>query len=741
MSTAGVTKMATAGAGGRRTQQELFRLVCTLSGACHADRNVLKDAQLVDLLETQAKAILLARRQQQQRKKSAAAAAAADAPTISPQRSKLIKKLADATAESGKDGVALASKRRKLSFESDLHKSPTKAPRSFDERYGHEHPAAESAAFAASVSVFNAAIVDQMSRSAAASCPLELFKAPGAFKSLDHGSEGVDLSASMASTITSTAPGYYDDLYDDLSPADARYRRSHSPGLDSHGRRTPLSELTQSVDSIDWCPSDDDEEDDELMEHSCSKAEAELKSMMGMRADDDEAAGGRVSPATATSTEVVMQVLFDIMQHDRNYKWLVNPENQARVAKLVASHQRQQHEDDAENAEASGKANDETAAGAAAQLHAQVEALMRENERIQSENARLAEANHMSACDAEEQTQRVHELLAKLQAAAAAPTTAKPAPRTDAETRLAASLERLSAQEACRREAEAAFASELSAQSETVASLKHELGAKDSEISALMAQVAAISAAFAAKAGDSSVSLAVSSGLRRLSLSSQKGGEAAVPVDADASMILHLREVNVARENEVKRLRSVLQAKDREICSLYMHLSTKKTLVDEISSRLVQQVQALAAARGEAAVPIAVEDLDLDLDLFLFKRAAAKQQTADELTAALGVMEREVESLEERAETLESENYTLKVTQEDLASTLESANAEFLRVSAENELMEASLKEKQTRIRNLMLYLEEKEDQIMRLKDAAEQQLRPAFAGIGSSYAVLLWLQ
>lgn len=723
--TTSATKMATTG---RRTQQELFRLVCTLSSACHADQNVLKDAQLVDLLETQAKAILLTRRQQQQRKKSTAV----DAPTISPQRSKLLKKLADvATTENSHDSVA-ASKRRKLSFELDLRTSPVKHLRSYSR--DAVNPAAESAAFAASVSVFNAAIVDQMSSQFSRSAsPQRLFKASNAFKSLDRGTETVDLSASMASTVTSAAGGYYDDLYDDLS---AGYRRSHSPGLDSHGRRTPLSELTQSVDSIDWCPSDDDDvEDDELMEQNCSKAEAELKCskaeaelkrMMGMAADDDDdtAGTGNVSLATTTSTEVVMQVLFDIMQHDRNYKWLVNPENQAHVAKLVASHERQEQHDSAEKAASRGETAISTSVAA---LRTQVETLVREN-------ARLAEANEMSACDAEEQTQRVHELLAKLQAAAAAEKatmTAKTAavPRTDAEVRLAATKERLRAQEACRREAEAAFTSELRAQTETVASLQHELEAKDDEISALVAQVAAISAAFAAKAGNGSTSE-----LRRLSLSSQKSETDTPPTDAAASLILHLREVNVARENEVKRLRSVLVAKDREICSLYMHLATKKTLVDEISSRLALQVQALAADRGDA-LAIAVEDLDLDVDMFLFKRAAATQQTADELTAALGVMEREVEALEERAETLESDKYTLEVTHEDLTSTLESANAEFLRVSAENELMEASLKEKQTRIRNLMLYLEEKEDQIMRLKDAAEQQLRPAFGSVASSYA------
>lgn len=712
--------VATAG----RTQQELLRLVCALSGACRADRNVLKDAQLVDLLESQAKAILLKRRQQRK------TALAADPPTISPQRSKLIKKLADANAESGKDG---ASKRRKLSFETDmLVKSPVKSSRAFEKPLltgldfaGEKNPATFAAHASSSVAVFNAALVDRMAQRAGS--PQMFFKASAsssAFKSLDHGSV-VDLSASMASTVTSTTPGFYDDMYDDMA-ADHRYRRSHSPGMESHGRRTPMSELTQSVDSIDWSPSDD-EEDDELME---SRSKPELATVIFN--EEDENAAVDVPSAMVNSTEAVMKVLFDLLQQDRNYQWLVDPQNQSRVAKLVACHQRQQQQDEEEAEEA------KSATSASEELRAQVEELVRENSRIQSENARLLEANQMSACDVEEQKQRVDELLQKLKASATLPVKKTVSvPRTDAEIRLAESEERLGAQEACRREAEAVFESELSAKTETVASLKKELESKDDEISALMQRVEAISAAFASKSsGRSSFDGSASRGLRRLSLSSQKAplSESEELGDGDASMILHLREVNVTRENEVKRLRTVLMEKDREICNLYMHLSTKKKLVDEISSRLMQQVQTVAAERGADGETFSVEDLDLNLDMFLFKNVVEKQKTADELTAALGVMEREVESLEERVETLESENYTLKVTQEDLTSTLESANAEFMRVSAENELMEASLKEKQTRIRNLMLYLEEKEDQIVRLKDAAEQQLRPAFGSIASSY-------
>lgn len=688
-----------------RTQQDLLRLVSALSGACRADRNVLKDSQLVDLLESQAKAILATRRQTQRRKSMASV----DAPTISPQRTKLIKKLADANAESG---VSALSKRRKLSFETETQKraaSPIK-PRSFGKAGGVDlygkNPATDYGVphGATTVSVFNAAIVNMSQRSGAVS-PQQFYKSGGgnAFKSLDQSS--VDLSASMASTVVSTAAGYYDDMYDDLSAS--RYRRSDSPGVYSRGRGSPCSDLTQSVDSIDWSPSDDEDEN----EPSPASLESESKPLASFNTAAVDADAVVVSSEMKNSTEVVMQVLYGIMHHDQNYKWLVDPENQTRVAKLVEYHQLQQQ---------NGSSASSTSSSPSEELQAKVDELVRENARIQSENARLLEVNQMSVCDVEEQKKQVHELLLKLQNSVSVKTNSKPvvsSSPSDLERRLAESQEQLAAQETCRREAEVIFESELEAKSNAVAALKQELLGKDNEISSLMKQVEAISAAHASKtlersSFDGSASFSSSTGFRRSSLKSDE------PVDADESMILHLREVNVARETEVKRLRAVLMDKDREICNLYMHLSTKKKLIEEISSRFLQQVQAIAGRNGES---ISLDDLDMNLDMFLFKNVVDKQKSVDELTAALGVMEREVEKLEERVEHFESENYTLKVTQEDLASTLESANSEFMRVSAENELMETSLKEKQTRIRNLMLYLEEKEDQIMRLKDAAEQ--------------------
>jgi regulator of replication initiation timing len=695
-----------------RTQQDLYRLVCALSGACRADRNVLKDSQLVDLLESQAKAILQTRHQQQRRK----SVAPVEAPTISPQRTKLIKKLADASAENDKS--ASLSKRRKLSFETGTQKraaSPIK-PRSFGKMGGGvdlfgKNPAAEAhfAAGSASVTVFNAALIDHMAQRSGALSPPQFYKSGGnAFKSLDHSS--VDLSASMASTVVSTSAGYYDDMYDDLS-----YRRYGSPGLDSEGRGSPCSDLTQSVGSIDWSPTDDEEEDDEEVEQSSQSVsfEPESKPVAIFNPIESVDADVVVSSERKNSTEMVMQVLYSIMHHDQNYKWLVDPENQSRVAKLVEYHQRQQQQNGSVSSSSSSSPSEE--------LQAHVDELVRENARIQSENARLLEVSQMSACDVEEQKKQVHELLQKLQSSVVPVVVSNPASSpSDLERRLAVSEEKLAAQETCRREAETVFESELETKSETVSSLKKELVGKDDEISSLMKQVEAISAAYASKtlergSFDGSASFSSSTGFRRTS------------VDADESMIVHLREVNVARETEVKRLRAVLMDKDREMCNLYMHLSTKKKLVEEISSRFLQQVQAMDGSKT-----LSLDDLNLDLDMFLFKNVVDKQKSVDELTAAVGVMEREVEKLEERVETFEGENYKLKLTQEDLTSTLESANSELLRVSAENELMESSLKEKQTRIRNLMLYLEEKEDQIMRLKDAAEQQLRPAFSSYDS---------
>ncbi|KAF1317858.1 hypothetical protein FI667_g14488, partial [Globisporangium splendens] len=687
-----------------RTRQDLFRLVSALSGACRADGNLLKDSQLVDLLESQARAILQTRRQQ--RRKSVAVAKTAEPPTISPQRTKLIKKFANANAESGKDGV---SKRRKLSFETekqhtsglkDVGVSPIKAalPRFFE-----KNPADEFLPHAASVTVFNAATIEHVSQRSGTMSPSQFYKSQVTpFKSLDRASVATDLSASMASTVTSTTPGYYDDMYDDLAVAtDPRYRRYHSPSSSSRGRHSPSSELMQSVDSIDWSPTDDeDEEETKLDVTELSHAEemkpeiAVMEPAFAVLEEPDVSVNEKQKNATKT----VMQVLYGIMQHDQNYKWLINSENQERVAALVAYHQKQEEQNESPSTEED--------------LHAQLDAMIREKSLIQSENVRLAELNQMSACEIEEQKKRVNELILKLQRS-------KPvgAVSSDLELlkRLADTQEELTAQETLRREAESFFESELSAKTQMAASLQNEVVSKDAQISKLMKRVEEISANFVAKR-DENADFASS---RRSSLSAQKSFSTAIePVGADENMILHLREVNIAREIEVKRLRNVLMEKDREICNLYMNLSTKKKLVDEISTRFVEQ---LKASGGNSN--FSVEDLNLNLDMFLFKNVVEKQKTVDELTAALGVMEREVESLETRADKFESENYTLKNAQEDLTLALESANSELLRVSAENELMESSLKDKQTRVRNLMLYLEEKEDQIMRLKDATQQNL------------------
>jgi hypothetical protein len=689
-----------------RTQQDLYRLVCTLSGACRVDGNVLKDSQLVDLLESQARAILQARRQQRRKSVVAAASKSVEAPTISPQRTKLIKKLADANAENGKDGVV--SKRRKLSFETEKQRtlksveSPIKPamPRFFE-----TNPAEDFLSHAAtSVSVFNAASLEHMSQRSGAMSPSQFYKSQVTpFKSLDRAAVATDLSASMASTVASTSAGYYDDMYDDLSIAtDPRYRRYHSPSLSSRGRLSPSSELTQSVDSIDWSPTDDEEEEEgkepnvvELVRPEETKPEATTEQLFVSMTEP----AAVVDAEQKSSTEVVMQVLYGIMQHDQNYKWLVDPENQARVAKLVDYHQRQQGDS------ASSSSSSE-------ELQAQLDALIRENSRIQSENARLAEVNQMSACDVEEQKKRVSELVLKLERSSRVSTSSD----SELAKRLAATQEELLAQETCRREAESFFQSELSAKSEMAASLQKELLDKDGQISTLMKRVGDISASVATKRDENDMSSSTSS-LRRSSLSPQKSSSTSTE-SVDENMILHLREVNIAREMEVKRLRGVLMEKDREICNLYMHLSTKKKLVEEISTRFLEQLKASGAGKE-----CSLDELNLNLDMFLFKNVVEKQKTVDELTAALGVMEREVESLEARADKFESENYRLKNAEEDLGLALESANSELVRISAENELMESSLKEKQTRVRNLMLYLEEKEEQIVRLKDSTQHNL------------------
>ncbi|GLE00976.1 hypothetical protein PINS_up009773 [Pythium insidiosum] len=59
----------------------------------------------------------------------------------------------------------------------------------------------------------------------------------------------------------------------------------------------------------------------------------------------------------------------------------------------------------------------------------------------------------------------------------------------------------------------------------------------------------------------------------------------------DDDVIASLRESNMFMDVEMKKMKATLLEKDREICKLYMHLSTKKKLIDEITKKFVQHME------------------------------------------------------------------------------------------------------------------------------------------------------
>ncbi|POM67292.1 Autophagy-related protein 11, partial [Phytophthora palmivora] len=158
-------------------------------------------------------------------------------------------------------------------------------------------------------------------------------------------------------------------------------------------------------------------------------------------------------PVTSSSTEVVMEVLYGIMEHNENFKWLIDPVNQARVAKLVEYHLREQT-----NGDTSIQAfEDEHFLN---ELRAQVDELIHENLKIKTENVRLMGKGSQSAA--------VNKSIEELK------------------RRLALSEEAVSMQEGYRREAEVVFQSELEMKSKLVSSLQHDLEEKDSQIAKLL---------------------------------------------------------------------------------------------------------------------------------------------------------------------------------------------------------------------------------------------------------------
>lgn len=668
-------------------KQDLRALVRALSAACAADQNVLKDGALVDALEARAKQILSARRGRRR------ASLAPAPPSLSPAPSKTAKKLKEIVRAGESKAAEGVAKRRKLSVDRPKAASGLESPircRSpflFPTTERKQKHLAPDDFLLASVSRKLDPLTDS---SVVRPVPVRAYhlahpdatygdvngvhnavgKAPShgkemrsvspapsgvdiPFKSLDRGA--VDLSASMASTLAS----YYDDMGDDDGDRVRRYSRS--PTMDSRAW-SPMS------DSIDWTPVEDEEAP---RGGEAGPAETTISALELSSTEDEDyfSASEESAPSLVKNpTEVVMEVLYGIMKDNVNFKWLIDPVNQARVAKLVDYHLK-------EHGSLSGDHSD-----LIAELRAQVDQLARENCKIQSENAVLLESCQKVSIKAEQQGNRSEQCFSDM-------VEHHNKTLADMTRRLEQSESSLRVQQGLRREAEAAFQSELETKTGIVAALKQSLAEKEETVSALLKRTEDVTTAYAA---------------------SSRGRAAVLSAGPNASTIVKdLRESVALREVEVMQLKTTLTDKDHEICNLHMQLSTKKKLLEEMS---IQVAQHLERADGPP----------LDFDAFLFQSAVNKQQIINELTAALEVMEREVGGLEARVATKERESLQLKAKQGNLSRSLSAARREMDQMRAENERLTTALKSQKTRVRNLMATVDEKQEQIEHLNEQVD---------------------
>lgn len=679
-------------------RDELLRLVAALSGACKQDKNVLKDGELVDALETHGRQIARLRKQQKKLKKQL---------TMSPAHgvNKTAKKLKEQVRAGESKAAEGVPKRRKLSLDSEVKSGNKIDPLGYstdlsasclfpsierkhkpkresmgewisslqnNSKAGSMDPT-DAVAFYRPTTPTTVSVAVEVSEEAVMVNPLKTYqysqgqrsispqlktpravRAASPYKQMDRaGSPNtVDLSASSTSTMAS----YYDDMYDEYAVSSEtmqRYARS-------------ASDRAPSFESMDWAPSDDDSSNESMPFRSIADdadhqspvsrvvthpADASLNVLELQRdssaedyysAEEGEPTAESSSrmaamkqmnnfPVAANSTEVVMEVLYGIMEHNESFKWLIDPVNQARVAKLVEYHLREQ-----QNGDVSMQAcEDEQFIN---ELRAQVDELIHENLKIKTENVRLMQP--VPSDKSAEELKR----------------------------RLALSEEAVGIQEGYRREAEEAFQNELMTKSQLVSKLQHDLEEKDSQIAKLLEGGAEL------PAGD---------------------------VTCD--------------DSEVSRLKNTVMEKDREICRLNFQLSTKQKLVDEIAKKVAQQLE--TSSLSDETISTLANDLRLDMDVFLFKSVAEKQELIDELKAALMSMEREVSGLEARVAKKSRETLLLKTKFKSMSSRLTEANVNMSRIQTENDRLVESLKEKQGKMRDLIEFLEGKEKQVMHLEE------------------------
>ncbi|DBA00614.1 TPA: hypothetical protein N0F65_007743 [Lagenidium giganteum] len=410
----------------------------------------------------------------------------------------------------------------------------------------------------------------------------------------------------------------------------------------------------------------------------------------------------RVIKSYFSSKDVIVDILNDIANNQQNSKWLLDPNNASRVARLVQYYEEKQ---------ASSVDNSATAA-IIQELRVQLDSVVEECAQLQRGYKELADSSDNRASVTKALEVQLSEHQEKIR---------------DLSAKLSISEEQRGMQESCCREAESCYQAELDQKSKQVNELRETLREKEEEITRLMKRIEDISTLFATKMRESE--------LRRSSVSPNKRSfapgtatGASSRFNAEEEVVYSLRESNIIKDMELKRMRAALMEKDREICHLYMHLSTKKKLIEDITRRFVQRVEEANASNQHehrVSVPrrssvVGLEPPRLDLDIFLFKNVVEKQRRVDELTAALGVMEREVETLEKKVDVRERENQQLKTNQDNLTRSLNTANAQVVRMQEENERLDVSLKAKQDRIRSLISFLEDKERQILQLDEAVD---------------------
>uniref|UniRef100_A0AAV1UXE7 Uncharacterized protein n=1 Tax=Peronospora matthiolae TaxID=2874970 RepID=A0AAV1UXE7_9STRA len=668
-------------------RDELVRLVMALSSACQQDKNVLKDGELVDALETHGRQIAHLRKQQE-----------------TDQTIEDVKKQLVAT-----DGVL---KRRKLSLQTDpasssdpmeafdgsyedaptrLRRFPsTTASESMDEWTSPLQSRNKTVSTMDSVDAeaqdwfktpSTGAVTGGVRDEAVMVNPvkmcqhhhvrrdvspqMKLSPAVGPASSLKRefyrpaSPDAVDLTASTTSTMAS----YYDDMYSDYAVG--------SEAMQRHTRS--VCDRTSSFETMDWRPSCDDRNgmgssfrsiaDDAVQQSPVSRSvyhqrlnhaeDAQLNvfdlhsgssANVCYSANEGQPAGD-VSPRTnvlkrknklrvaLSTTEVVMEVLYGIMEHNEKFKWLIDPVNQARVALLVEYHLKEWRNGDTSVYE------DEQLV---CELRAQVDELIYKNLKIQTENVQLTKKVSQSrAIDI-----NIEELR----------------------RRLALSEEAVSMHEGYRRESEAAFQSELQSKSELVARFQQDVAKKDSQI-ALLLQKDAQPSAYSATNCD-----------------------------------------------EVSRLQEEVLEKDREICRLNLQLSTKRELVAEIAKKVAQHLETTLNVSSKETTAALVQGLRLDMDMLLFQSVAEKQKVIDELKASLLSVQREVSGLEAQLAEKEHNTLQLKTKFKSMSSRLTGANVNMSRIQSENDRLVAALKEKQRKMHALLEFLEGKEKQVMYLE-------------------------